>query len=184
MLQVRRQTDLCPRFIAAPLSQRLALTTCCVTRIRLAQLSPCALPPNPLQREARRQVISRSYALSRDMKRFLSGWFKFCRFEDIYVENALEWLAWSLFGDFIDRVPPSEQDELAGYIKDFENYVGQPLQPGYNTALRNGCIRINLDPVSARHRPLVSYAVTYAPMYCQIIMRTTAACPIKLGSPN
>ena len=119
------------------------------------------------------------------MKRFLCGWFKFCRFEEIYFDNALEWLAWSLFGDFIDRVPPKEQDELAGYIKDFENHVGQPLQPGYNDALRNGCIRINLDPVSARHRPLVSYAVTYAPIYCcQIIVATNAGCPIDVGSPH
>ena len=120
------------------------------------------LPPNPLERDARRAAISRTFALSRDMKRFLTGWFQFCRFEDIHYDNALEWIAWSMFGDFVDRVSPREQEELEGYIKEFENHVGQPFQPGYNEALRNRCIRINLDAVSARHRPLISYIVTYA----------------------
>ena len=128
--------------------------------MRLAQLSPHALPPNPLQREARQQVISRSYVASRDMKRFLAGWFKFCHFEEIRYGNALEWLAWSLFGDFLECIPAREQDELSAYIKEFESHVGQTFQPGYNDALRGSCMRITLDPVSARHRPLVSYIVT------------------------
>jgi hypothetical protein len=67
-------------------------------RLRLAQLSPYALPPNPLSLSERRQAIDRAYGTSRDMKRFLSGWFKFSRFEDIWYDNALEWLAWSMFG--------------------------------------------------------------------------------------
>lgn len=103
------------------------------------------------------------------MKRFLSGWFQFCRFEEIYYGNALEWLAWSMFGDFLDRVSPQEQEELACYIKDFENHVGQPFPPGYNHALRTSSIRINLDPVSARHRPLISYIVTCEPILGQTL---------------
>jgi hypothetical protein len=41
---------------------------------------------------------------------------------------------------------------LVSYVREFEGHVGQKFPPGYNEALRNGCIRINLDPVSVRKR--------------------------------
>ena len=91
----------------------------------------------------------------------------FTPFDNIHAENAKEWVAWSMFGIPIEAVPAENQEEIAGYVAEFEAQAGAKFPEGYNTNLKQantspaGCLRINIDPVTARHRPLLSYIVTY-----------------------
>jgi hypothetical protein len=116
-----------------------------------------------MNREQRRLATDRSLAYTRDLRRFVSGWFQFTPFDAIYVENAKEWVAWSMFGIPIESVPDENREEIAGYVAEFETHAGSKFPEGYNENLKDGsaCIRINIDGVSARHRPLLSYGVTY-----------------------
>ena len=134
-------------------------------RWRLHQLSPHSFPPPGVAlstQGARRQAMDRSLAGTRDAKRFVSGWFKFAPFESIRFDNAKEWVAWSMFGCQLEQLPQVEQEEVCGYVRRFEELTGEKFAPGYNEELRGSCIRINLDPISARHRPILSYLLTNA----------------------
>ena len=129
-------------------------------RFHLAQLQPPAIGP-PMTKAQRQQAFVRALAATSDLRRFVSGWFKLAPFSAIRTGNAKEWLAWAVFGSRLEALGAAEQQEVVGMLGAFEAALGAKLPAGYNPSLREGCIRINLDPISAQHRPVISYVVTY-----------------------
>ena len=129
-------------------------------RFHLAQLQPPAIGP-PMTKAQRQQAFARALAATSDLRRFVSGWFKLAPFSAIRTGNAKEWLAWAVFGSRLEALGAAEQQEVVGMLGAFEAALGAKLPAGYNPSLREGCIRINLDPISAQHRPVISYVVTY-----------------------
>ena len=132
--------------------------------VYLGRLSPDAVasPTVRLSVAGRRVAMDRTLAACGNFNRFISGWFKFVPVDRIRMENAREWVAWSMFGGYPQSLSPAEQQEMAGFVAEFESAAGIRFAPGHNAELTNGSMRINLDAITAQHRPLLSYAVTYA----------------------
>jgi hypothetical protein len=117
--------------------------------------------PAPLTDHQRQLIMQRTLSVTEDPLRFVSGWFKFAPVTSIRRGNALEWASWSMYSKRLEDINPKAQAEVAALVRDFEARTqGQLVIPeGYEKQLAP--IRVSLDPISALHRPVVSYAVTY-----------------------
>lgn len=97
-----------------------------------------------------------------DPKKFISGWFKGARLEDVYRENVAEWLLWAFFNKHSRDEYFSDSDdatslEVESFVERFEQETGIVAHPGYNPNV--SCIRLNSDPVKTIHRPAMVYLV-------------------------
>lgn len=87
-----------------------------------------------------------------------TGWFFNSKSYLIKRENAKEWLLWALFGCNLDDMREEWADEIEGYLRRLEAYMGSKFEDGWNAAAK--CMRLTLDPVVMLHRPLIWYAVS------------------------
>eukprot|EP01043_Picozoa_sp_COSAG02_P041530 COSAG02_NODE_3451_length_6715_cov_7.265146_2_plen_89_part_00 len=69
-------------------------------------------------------------------------------------ENAEEWAAWSLFGRELGDLSGTAQLELGDLVDRAETHLGK-FPEGYNAALRGQCMRLTLEPIGGKHRPLL-----------------------------
>ncbi|KAI9597304.1 hypothetical protein BDF19DRAFT_421221 [Syncephalis fuscata] len=107
------------------------------------------------------------------LEKFFPGWFKRAEhvprairhepiiLDEIYRENAREWLAWGFFGGTLEDAQArartwKQLNWMLDYIE--ENFHHQ-FPKGYNTDLTT--LRLNLDPVKAVHRPCFFYALIF-----------------------
>jgi len=100
-----------------------------------------------------------------EAEQFLSDWFFGARFEDIYHDNLVEWMAWAFYGRDVDKLGPKDQHILNDMITVMEAKVHSEgvlfrFPPGYNPKIKSA--RLNLDPIMALPRPIIVYAVVYA----------------------
>lgn len=69
-----------------------------------------------------------------------------------------EWLLWALFGCNLDGLREEWVDEIEGYLKRLEAYMGRKFEDGWSATAK--CMRLTLDPVIMLHRPLLWYTVS------------------------
>jgi hypothetical protein len=124
----------------------------------------------------RNQLFKRCLAEIGDLDAFLSGWFhkevserqsstqhqpqtpeQPCRLQDLYRDNMREWLAWAFYGLTLEQV---QQDvtincQLDNMLNQVERRNSHRFLPGYNSSV--SCLRLNIEPFSAKHRPLLFY---------------------------
>lgn len=75
-------------------------------------------------------------------------------FASIMRGNAEEWTAWSLFGRELADLSGAAQLELADLVDRAERHLGT-FPEGYNAALHGQCMRLTLEPIAGKHRPLL-----------------------------
>jgi hypothetical protein len=71
--------------------------------------------------------------------------------------NLTEWMAWAFFNKHVPHLSDDECQELESLVHYVESKYGIHFGPFYNPKVR--CIRLNLDPLSHRYRPLAAYLV-------------------------
>ncbi|KAF9165580.1 hypothetical protein DFQ26_009775 [Actinomortierella ambigua] len=100
-------------------------------------------------------------------KRWVETWFDTgrtaqpARFEEIGRENMIQWLAWAFWAAPLEEVEvlPDDMAELCSMMDRIEKEKDVQFAPGFNPNV--DCIRLNLDPVVASHRPLIYYALVW-----------------------
>lgn len=87
-----------------------------------------------------------------------TGWFFNSEASLIKRDNIKEWLLWALFGCNLDGLREEWIDEIEGYIRRLEAYMGNKFDDGWSATAK--CMRLTLDPVIMLHRPLLWYTVS------------------------
>jgi pimeloyl-ACP methyl ester carboxylesterase len=113
-----------------------------------------------LNREQRQLALDRALATTSDRRALLSGWFQGAEFRTIHRGNAEEWGAWALWGQEHSELSQVDCAELSALIDRAEQHwkLGA-LPPGYNEELRGRCMRLSLDRIAPKPRPLIIYAL-------------------------
>ncbi|KAI8055855.1 Alpha/Beta hydrolase protein [Syncephalis plumigaleata] len=122
----------------------------------------------------RDQLFKRCLAEIGDLDVFLSGWFhkefneqqqateEPCRLQDLYRDNIREWLAWAFYGLTLEQVQHDAtiNRQLDNMLNQVEQHKSHRFLPGYNSSV--SCLRLNVEPFSAKHRPLLFYVAVLA----------------------
>ncbi|KAI8342795.1 Alpha/Beta hydrolase protein [Chlamydoabsidia padenii] len=124
-------------------------------------------PKQSLTLDQRKQLYWKCLNAIEDVKAWSIGWFYYEHdmshptFEDIHRENLALWFCWAFWHDNLAYVLSNEDwaQELEWMIKTAEDEFQIEFTPGFNPDLQ--CIRLNLDPVLAVHRPLLLYLGLY-----------------------
>nr|WVH01958.1 uracil phosphoribosyltransferase [Naematelia aurantialba] len=97
-----------------------------------------------------------------EFRESLRTWFDHAPWESIKRTNMLVWLSWSCFNRPYEEV--SSHDEWRTFLEKsitmLEARTGMLFPEGYSKDVK--IIRLTLDPVNARGRPLILYALTNA----------------------
>ncbi|KZT69894.1 hypothetical protein DAEQUDRAFT_668977 [Daedalea quercina L-15889] len=128
------------------------------TRIcaHLTRPHQAAVHPSPLTRKEREALFARCFIYIARMN-MATGWFFGSEASLIKRENMKEWLLWALFDCNLDGLREEWMDELEGYLRRLEAYMGSKIEDGWCEAAR--CMRLTLDPVVMLHRPLAWYTI-------------------------
>ncbi|KAG2181914.1 hypothetical protein INT43_006839, partial [Umbelopsis isabellina] len=103
-----------------------------------------------------------------DVKEWFCGWFYFDdgnntrpTFEQIKLGNVETWFAWAFWSKPLDQVKrnASWANELDWMVDTAEFHFGVTFEEGISPNVK--CIRLNLDPVNAIHRPFIFYTIIY-----------------------
>ncbi|KAF9917426.1 hypothetical protein BX616_001050 [Lobosporangium transversale] len=97
-------------------------------------------------------------------KKWVECWFdtsrkKPARFEDIGRQNMVCWFVWALWATSVEQVTKEELLEAEQMIDTIERVKLIKFADGFNPNVK--CIRPNLDPVVASHRPLIYYLLVW-----------------------
>lgn len=100
-----------------------------------------------------------------DLRAHQVVWFGNCEWEEIWHDNMLEWLAWTVSGLHLHELTTTTEGQtilksLQPTLKVFENRAGCKFPSGYNLRLRNKVMRLTLDPIRVTAHPLALYAFT------------------------
>lgn len=90
-----------------------------------------------------------------DPERYIRGWFKGARIQDIGHQDIKDWLAWAFFDR--DRVDAKDEDEIEEYALELESMLDVDVLPLRGTAKP---LRLTVDPVGMLHRSLLWYLVS------------------------
>lgn len=112
----------------------------------------------PLRTRAQRQQLFETIRGEiRDVEKFLSGWFRGARVEEIGRGDLRSFLDWSFWeGRFVGE--EGDEEEMEGYVNGVEGLVGR----GFRFREGKGRVRplrLTLDPVEVQVRCLVWYAI-------------------------
>lgn len=105
-----------------------------------------------------------------DLKVYLSKWFFGADFKSIYRDNLKEFLSWAFFVEdyeaTLKRLSKTDPEKRRQYISELNLmifYIEKKFKihfsPGRNTNIE--CMRLNLDPISPIHKPLIYYLVIW-----------------------
>ncbi|KAK3628061.1 hypothetical protein LTR56_008679 [Elasticomyces elasticus] len=119
-----------------------------------------ALHPPLRSREERKAIFDKVRGEVNDIEKFLQGWFRGAKVEEIGREQLKSWLDWAFWDG---RAGPEDQEEMDGMVKDVESLIGKPLPEGTGTAKG---LRLTLDPIEMEWRSLLWYA-------CMLVVDTT-----------
>ncbi|KAI9029666.1 Alpha/Beta hydrolase protein [Phycomyces nitens] len=125
----------------------------------------------PLSKKARLELFANCIDAIENIEPWITGWYYDAdtienpKFEDIKKDNLAEWLAGSLWNDYLEPVTqnPEYAAELDGYLERTEKMFNVKFPKGRNPQIR--CIRMSLDPIEAVHRPLFVYVNLYIITY-------------------
>jgi len=136
---------------------------------RRALQAPAAHPPL-LDRDDRKALFWKCWENVPHPEYYLSRWFLGARPGEVRRDNVREFYEWALFcrgaeteEELVRRaqedpdVKIAEEEELNEYVDGVETLLGRPLLPGRGPAK---CLRLTIDEVNMRHRPLVWYIVS------------------------
>ncbi len=110
--------------------------------------------PPLVSREERRQLFERCQENIPDPDRYLSKWFLDAPLRDIKRDNVKEFYRWAFLNS--GSYDPADEAELEEYTNGLEKTLGRTIPSGRGSAK---CLRLTLDEVKPRHRPLVWYLV-------------------------
>ncbi|ORZ18043.1 Alpha/Beta hydrolase protein [Absidia repens] len=121
---------------------------------------------NTLTRKERRSLVTLCIANVNNVQEWLPGWFikkdgqhpaVVPAFEEIYLENVVEWVSWAFFTAPLEDVLQHSElvKEIDWMIGKVERKFQVKFPNGYNQHIHSR--RLNLDPINAYHRPLVFY---------------------------
>ncbi|KAH9819625.1 hypothetical protein DFH28DRAFT_1122364 [Melampsora americana] len=127
--------------------------------------SPESSTQQPTQLPACPQTLAPTVALdfhdphAADFRSHVVVWFGKCKWEEIWRDNFIEWLAWSLFSVHHHEIrDPSHHELITSLLSVFESRAGAKLPPGYNPSLHSRVMRLSLDPVKVTSHPIGFYA--------------------------
>lgn len=139
---------------------------------RRALQAPAAHPPL-LDREDRKALFWKCWENVPHPEYYLSRWFLGARPGEVRRDNVREFYEWALLcrgaeteEELVRRAQEdpdakiAEEEELNEYVDGVETLLGRPLLPGRGPAK---CLRLTIDEVNMRHRPLVWYIVSARP---------------------
>ncbi|CAH7676394.1 hypothetical protein PPACK8108_LOCUS11516 [Phakopsora pachyrhizi] len=97
-------------------------------------------------------------------------WFRNCQWKELHYDNVLEWLCCTLFNKTLDQARAEDKDTEENKIIPFldelvllqENKSGTMFPKGYNESLRHRVIKLTLDPLKVKLRPLIFYAFAWS----------------------
>ncbi|KAK9710047.1 hypothetical protein K7432_008680 [Basidiobolus ranarum] len=131
------------------------------TRNRLQKPRPSVSLP----KDKRIELLESCLKLVHDVNGFLESWFDVghhqTKVADIYRDNMVAWLSWVFFTTSYETLAddPEIVKELNEMVDFIEAEKGIKFPEGYNSNAK--CIRLNIDPVNAIHRPLIFYACIF-----------------------
>lgn len=104
--------------------------------------------------EERRKLFNNVKSEIHNVEKYLSGWFRGAKIEDIGREQLKEFLDWVFFEARAARV---HEDELEDYVSEIEKLTGR--QFGEGSAIAKA-LRLTLDPIEMECRSLLWYLVS------------------------
>ncbi|KAK3070736.1 hypothetical protein LTR53_009934 [Teratosphaeriaceae sp. CCFEE 6253] len=111
-----------------------------------------ALHPPLRSREERRALFDKVRGEVGDIEKFLSGWFRGAKVDDVGRQEMKAWLDWAFFdGRFSAEKDGEEMEEL---VQEVERMVGRPFKEGEGRAKS---LRLTLDPIEMQWRSLLWY---------------------------
>ncbi|EJD43962.1 hypothetical protein AURDEDRAFT_88482 [Auricularia subglabra TFB-10046 SS5] len=124
-----------------------------------SRLQQAAVHPSLRPRNEREQLFNTCHSHIPDIRAYIAGWYRGSASDELYRENIEDWLLWAVFGADRDELATHDDwnEEIDGYIKRIEELVGHPFPDGRNPRVRS--IRLTLDEVDMRHRPLIWYLI-------------------------
>lgn len=112
-----------------------------------------AVHPPLLSKDERKQLFDHVRAEIHDPGKFLSGWFRGARVEDIGREDVKEFLGWVFWEG---RNTREDDEEMEGITEEVEAMVGKRFKDGKG-GVRS--LRLTLDPIEMEWRSLLWYFV-------------------------
>jgi hypothetical protein len=132
---------------------------------RKRSLQAAAQHPPLLDRDGRRELFWKCWDKIPHPEYYLSKWFLDADPRDVKRENVKDFFRWALLnkggrkGDVkAEEVEllESEEEELNEYVDGIQTLLARPLEPGRGKAK---CLRLTVDEVRMKHRPLIWYLV-------------------------
>ncbi|WWC65979.1 uncharacterized protein I303_108601 [Kwoniella dejecticola CBS 10117] len=95
-----------------------------------------------------------------DFRERLRTWFNYAPWDTIKRRNIEIWLAWSCFNCSLEEALADEENKkyLEYCVELLEARTGSEFEDGYDPKIQ--VMRLTMDPVHAKARPLILYAVT------------------------
>jgi hypothetical protein len=119
-------------------------------------------PPLRSKRE-RKALFAKVRREVHDPDKFMSGWFRGAKPEDIGREDLRLFLNWTFWDGRADMAPGgADEKELDYYMNKVETMMRKPFKPGYGTAKG---LRLTLDPIQMECRTLFWYSLVCANAY-------------------
>ncbi|KAF2716382.1 hypothetical protein K431DRAFT_289453 [Polychaeton citri CBS 116435] len=104
-------------------------------------------------REERRALVHKVQDESHSHEKFLSGWFRGAKLEEIGRDGLKQFLDWAFWDG---RSTAADEEEMNEYISEYESLTGVHFKEGKGTAR---CVRLTLDPIEMDSRSLVWYGL-------------------------
>jgi hypothetical protein len=86
-------------------------------------------------------------------------WFHHAPWSDITLSSLRKWLAWSVFSTHFEALTEEEKDNIDEKIAVMEMRAGMKIPQDVQGEKVVKPMRLTLDPLNVRMRPLVAYAV-------------------------
>jgi hypothetical protein len=132
---------------------------------RKRSLQAVAQHPPPLDREERKALYWKCWDKIPNPEYYISKWFLGAKPQEIRRENVKDFFRWALLnkGDRKGELKAEEvetfqeeEEELDEYVDGVQTLLRRTIEPGRGPAK---CLRLTVDEVKMRHRPLLWYLV-------------------------
>ena len=143
---------------------------------RKRALQHAAQHPPLLAKEERKALFWKLWDKIPHPEYYVSRWFLGARAGEVRRENVKEFFEWALLNrgtesedELVRRAKEDpetkieEEAELKEYVDGMETMLGRPLLPGRGPAKS---LRLTIDEVNMRHRPVVWYIVSRSTHIC------------------
>jgi pimeloyl-ACP methyl ester carboxylesterase len=92
-------------------------------------------------------------------EKYMAGFFRGAKYEDVRQGNFLSFLAWAMFGKEIKNLTSEEVEKIekvSGYAASIHPAI-RTVEPGFNPDIKHCCM--TYKPIPTIHRPLMSYVI-------------------------